>query len=67
MDFFRNSNLNSNMNSGLKSIPDSVEVGMLMYIQSIRKNKNNRTVQAEFSRSASVLFDQRIQIWVDWN
>ena len=34
---------------------------------SIGKNKNTRTVLAESSRFASVLFDHGFQIWVGWN
>ena len=33
----------------------------------IGKNNNTRTVQAESSKFASVLFDQGFQIWVGWN
>ena len=33
----------------------------------IGKNNNTRTVQAESSKFASVLFDQGFQVWVGWN
>ena len=33
----------------------------------IGKNNNTRTVQAESSKFASVLFDKGFQIWVGWN
>ena len=33
----------------------------------IGKNNNTRTVQAESSKFASVLFNQGFQIWVGWN
>ena len=33
----------------------------------IGKNNNTRTVQAESSKFASVLFDQGFQIWIGWN
>ena len=40
---------------------------IIIFWRSIGKNNNTRTVQAESSKFASVLFDQGFQIWVGWN
>ena len=50
------------------ALPFSIKLENLqLHSARIGKNKNTRTVQAESSKFASVLFDQGFQIWVGWN